>query len=315
MEKILNKIEISSTSKRIDDILKAGNTTGEYTYHYNQNEESFIKLAREFTVPHFPIHHDADLNVPEKAYLNSLEALLKQIVPYTASIFSSLTYYFDKSEIFHPCFYRIYKYRDQRYLYLLRLDLTYKPSDCTIVDSGSNDVTDSYKTKKLYLESDLIPIIEYTTKNGRIDGFSVEQNISETWIGETGRGYLLEGIWMDQELTKYLSRLFLPENKKSYPYYPFTCKYRTICHTVTDLSTDGRKRHLIYLHSARDFVLPLVNEIQNTLKETPTFNRDLPSFKEMKKKVPPFWNKVWEPLRVESYLNKQDMKEFLVDFK
>ena len=315
MEKILNKIKISSTSKRIDEILKTKGSAGKYSYHYNQNEESFIKLISEFTVPHFPIHHDAELDLPEKAYLDSLEKLLKQIVPHTASIFSNLTYYFDKSEIFHPCFYRIYKYREQRYLYLLRLDLSYKPSDSVITDPGSNDVTDSYKTKKLYLESDLIPIIEYTTKNGKIDGFAVEQNISETWIGETGRGYLLEGIWIDQELTKFLSRLFLPENKKSYPYYPFTCKYRTICHTVTDLSPDGRKKHLIYLHSARAFVLPRINEIQNVLKETPSFNREHQSFTEMKKKVPSYWNKVWEPLKVESYLNKQDMKEFHIVFE
>ncbi|MCF6335259.1 MAG: hypothetical protein L3J12_05930, partial [Spirochaetales bacterium] len=177
------------------------------------------------------------------------------------------------------------------------------------------DVTDFYRTKKLYLESDLIPIVEYTVKNGEIDGFIVEQNISETWIGETGRGYLLEGIWIDQELTKYLSKLFLPENKKFYPYYPFTCKYRTICHTVTDLSPEGRKKHLIYLHSARAFVLPLIDEIQNTLKESSTFNREIPSFMEMKKRVPSYWKNVWEPLKVESYLNEQDMKEFLIDFQ
>ncbi|MCF6334888.1 MAG: hypothetical protein L3J12_04020, partial [Spirochaetales bacterium] len=130
MEKIPNKITISSTNKRIDDILKPGNPDNKYTYHFNQNEESFIKLTEEFIIPHFPIHHDSDLDIPKKDYLNSLEKLMKQIVPFTASIFSNLTYYFDKSEIFHPCFYRIYKYKEQRYLYLLRIDLTYKPSDC-----------------------------------------------------------------------------------------------------------------------------------------------------------------------------------------
>lgn len=313
MEKTLNKITISSTSERIDNILDVESKNSSYTYHFNQNEESFIKLETEFTVPHFPIHHDSEINFPEQPYLDALENLMKQIIPHTSSIFSNLTYFFDPTEIFHPCFYQIYKYKEHLYLYLVRLDLIYKPSDGTIVESGSNDVTNAYKTNDLYMESDLVPLSEYTSQNGKISGFIIEQNISETWIGETGRGYLLEGIWMDQELTKYLTKLFLSENKKAYPYYPFTCKYRTLCHTVTDLSPNGRKRHLMYLHTARVFALPLLDKIQEALKEN-SFDKELPAFRKMKEKVPVYWNKVWESLTVKTYLNKQDMKEFLVEF-
>ena len=313
MEKILNKITISSTSKRINSILAVESKNSTYTYHFNQNEESFIKLDTEFTVPQFPIHHDSEIKLPKQSYLNALENLMKQIIPHTSSIFSNLTYFFDPTEIFHPCFYQIYKYKEQLYLYLIRLDLIYKPSDGTIVESGSNDVTNAYKTSNLYLESDLIPLSEYTSQNGNVSGLIIEQNISETWIGETGRGYLHEGIWIDQELTKYLSKLFLSENKKSYPYYPFTCKYRTFCHTVTDLSPNGRKRHLLYLHTARAFVLPLLDKIQEALKQE-SFSSDLPAFNEMKEKVPKFWDTVWKPLNVKRYLNNSDMKEFLIEF-
>ncbi|MCK5153517.1 MAG: hypothetical protein KAQ93_04095, partial [Spirochaetales bacterium] len=218
-----------------------------------------------------------------------------------------------QTEIFHPCFYQVYKYKEQLYLYLIRLDLLFKPGDGTIVEPGSNDITNVYKTRHLYLESDLIPITGYSSGNGKITGFNIEQIISDTWIGESGRGYLLEGIWMDVELTKYFSRLFLPIGKKTYPYYPFTCKYRTFCHTLTDLSLNGRKKHLLYLHTARAFALPLIGDIQDELKKE-SFNSNLPTFREMHKKVPPFWINVWKNLNIKTYLNSKDMKEFLVEF-
>jgi len=313
MEKTLNSISISSNSTIIDNILNVESKTDIYTLHYNHNEESFVKLGTEFTVPHFPIHHDSGQRSPEKLYLDALANLLKQIIPYTGSIFLNLTYFFDQTEIFHPCFYHIYKYKEQLYLYLIRLDLLFKPGDGIILESGSNDVTNSYKTSHLYLESNLIPITGYSSQDGKTTGFNVEQNISDTWIGESGRGYLLEGIWMDLELTKYLSKLFIPEGKNIYPYYPFTCKYRTFCHTLADLTINGRKKHLIYLHSARAFALPRLEEIQEELKKE-TFTTNLPVFNKMIKEVPEFWNNVWKNLKIKSYLNNKDMKEFLVEF-
>lgn len=313
METILNNIAISYTNKQIDNILAVESRKDIFTNHFNQNEEFFIKLKSEITVPHFPIHHDSSKTTPEKTYLDALENLLKQIIPFTSSIFSNLTYFFDQTEIFHPCFYQVYKYKEQLYLFLIRLDLLFKPSDGIIVESGSNDVTNAYKTNHLFLESDLIPITGYSSKNGKITGFNIEQIISDTWIGESGRGYLLEGIWMDLELTKYLSRLFIPEGKKIYPYYPFTCKYRTICHTLADLSINGRKKHLLYLYTARAFSLPIIDEIQEELKQN-SFNSNLPTFRKMRKKVPDFWINVWKNLSIKTYLNSKDMKEFLVDF-
>lgn len=313
MEKILNKITIGSTNNIINNFLTSGSKNSTYTCHFNQNEESFIKLKTEITVPQFPIHHDSAVRIPKQSYMDALENFIKQIIPGTGLIFSNLNYFFNPTDIFHPSFYRILKYKEQLYLYLIRLDLIYKPSDGTIIELGSNDVTNAYRTNNLYLESDLIPISHYSSKNGKILEFIIEQNISDTWIGETGRGYLHEGIWIDQELTKYLSKLFLPGNKKTYPYYPFTCKYRTFCHTVTDLTPEGRKRHLLYLHNARIFVLPLLAKIQEALKKE-SFNSGLPEFIKMKEKVPEYWNKVWEPLNVRTYLNNSDMKEFLIGF-
>lgn len=313
MEKTLNSILISSKSKQVDSILAVAGKKDNYTNHFNQNEEFFIRLESYFTVPHFPIHHDSSRSAPEKTYINALENLIKQIIPYTSSVFSNLTYFFDQTEIFHPCFYKVYKYKDQLYLYLIRLDLHFKPGYGTIVEKGSNDITNAFKTRNLYLESNLIPITGHSSVNGKITGFNIEQIISDTWIGESGRGYLLEGIWMDLELTKYFSRLFLPDGKKTYPYYPFTCKYRTFCHTLINFSTEGRKKHLLYLHTARKFTIPLLKKIEEELKKE-SFNSNLPTFKKMHDTVPDLWIDIWKNLKIKTYLNSKDMKEFLVEF-
>ena len=72
MEKILNKIIIASTSNTINDILTAESKNSTYTYHFNQNEESFIKLESEITVPQFPIHHDSTIKFPKQSYIDAL---------------------------------------------------------------------------------------------------------------------------------------------------------------------------------------------------------------------------------------------------
>jgi len=145
-----------------------------------------------------------------------------------------------------------------------------------------------FTTRKLFMEYDLLPLQEIIVEKGIAKSFIVKQNISRTWLGETGRGYYIEGIWMDTELTKFLSKLFIPEGKTTYPYYPFTCKYRTLCHTLIDFSPDGRKKHLIYLHKAEEIVLPEIDTIQNALNNT-AFSRDLPEFRQLKTKVPLYW--------------------------
>ncbi len=314
MEKILNEIVLKSSCSELNSLLKAkSGSKSTPTFHYNQNEEFFIRLENNFTVPSFPIHHNVSNPVPEKEYKKAMAELLEQIVPMAPDVFDGVTYFFDPAEIFHPCFYQVFKYKEQLYLYLVRLDLTFRPNDGEIVKRGTNDRTNRYTTRKLFMEADLIPLDAVKTGKNEIKKFILEQSISQTWIGETGRGYFIEGIWIDLELTKFLTKLFLPEGKRIYPYYPFTCKYRTFCHSLIDLSLKGRKRHLIYHHRARDVILPYIDDIQKALKEK-TFSTDLPEFRSFKKRIPPFWDTAWKTLTVTSYLNEHDMKEFTVVF-
>ena len=86
---------------------------------------------------------------------------------------------------------------------------------------------------------------------GKVVAFVVKQTISQNWIGETGKGYLVRGIWMDSELTKFFSKLFLPTGKRTYPFYPFTCRYKTRLHDRPRIPhpIPGEKL-LPYLHRA-----------------------------------------------------------------
>lgn len=314
MEQIGNEIRLYSTIKEINTLLK--NVDGKergYTRHYNQNEEFFIKLSKSFTIPQFPIHHEVTNPKPKAEYVSALTTFLGQVVPLIPSVFTRMTYFFDPAEIFHPSFYQILKYKEQIYLNLLRLDLTYRPNDSKLLKRGTNDRTNLFSTRNLFMEFDLLPLQKIIGEKGIAKSFIVKQNISRTWLGETGKGYHIEGIWMDTELTKFLSKLFIPEGKTTYPYYPFTCKYQTMCHTLFNFSPEGRKKHLIYLHKAEEIVLPEIDKIQNALKNT-AFSQDLPEFRQLKTKVPLYWKNVWKQITVNRYLNDNDMKEFSIEF-
>jgi hypothetical protein len=281
--------------------------------HYNQNEEFFLKLDNTFTVPQFPIHHDVDTPRPPEGYRKSLIGFIRQILPYCSNLFQGLSYIFDPTSIFRPLFFQIYKVKEEHYLFVLRLDLSFRPSDSELITSGSNDTSHSFETKKLFIEADLIPVSRFLYEQEKMVGCMIQQDVSKTWIGESGRGYVIQGIWIDSDLTKFFSKLLLPEGKRSYPYFPFTCKHQAICHTVINLSPEGRKSHLKMIFQAIPFLRRHIETIQETLRHN-DFSPNLDSFKTLKQQVPEKWYSRWDSLKVEPYLNERDMKEFKVDF-
>jgi hypothetical protein len=159
----------------------------------------------------------------------------------------------------------------------------------------------------------IIPLSAVNLVNNKIHSFTVREIISQTWIGETGRGYLLQGIWMDNELTKFFSKLFIAPGKKLYPYYPFICKYKTVCLSVIQFGQQNRKKGLPVLHSSLNFLAEKMNLIQNELKNQ-NFSESLPVYQKVKASIPETWLKHWENICVTAYLNKDDMKEYSVDF-
>ena len=314
MEQLLNEIRFHYTDEKINALIKKHEGSSvEYSLHYDQNENFFIKLNDDFPVPHIPIHHDVRVSVPSETYIETVRQFLANLIPRVPQLFHGMTYFFDPAEVLRPSFFQIFKQQENYFLYLLRLDLIYRTHEGTIVARGTNDTTPDYATRHLFLERDLIPLENIEVQEGKIRTFKILQTISQTWIGETGRGYFVQGIWMDSELSKLFSKLFTPRGKRMYPYYPFTCKYRTICHSLLLLDPEGRKQHLKKLVQAMNFVTPSMEEIQEALKNS-EFSENLECFQVLKTRVVPELEDFWNPLTVKPYLNDNDMKEFILEF-
>ena len=314
MEKLLNIIPITYSDPHINSILKEITPSKPYKkLFYNQNEELFIKIDKEIVIPQIPVHHNINNQTPKKEYLEKITNVIKSLKDKIPFALENMTYFFDPSEILRPCFFQLFKIKEKQYLYLLRLDLNFHINQGQLLDKGTNDQTPSFKTNQIYLEGDFIPLKDITIENNKIVSFEIDQIISQTWIGETGRGYLVQGIWIDLELTKFFTKLFVPKNKNIYPYYPFNCKYRTLCHSIFDFSINGRKSGLPFLHQALNFISPEIESIQNSLKRS-EFTENLDSFKNIKTRVPVYWKKAWDSFKVTSILNDYDMKEFILEY-
>ncbi|MGO9410375.1 MAG: hypothetical protein ACLQCB_06430 [Spirochaetia bacterium] len=313
MEQISNEIRVKYSDAAINAILGSiGEETRPVSRHFSQSEDFFLQLEGEYSVPHIPIHHDVRLSVPGAGYLAILRALTKEIAALAPQVLKGLTYFFDPAEILRPCFFQIYGLEGSNYLYLLRMDFAMRAAEATVRERGTNDVTPSYSSRRLFLEDTIVPLESVVRDDGAATAFRIHETISQTWIGEQGRGYFVQGIWMDADLTKFFTKLFLPPNKKTYPYYPYVCKYKTVCHSVVTLSPEGRARTLPHLHRALEFLLPHLEEIQAEMKGR-TFSEDLECFRALKARVPPAWYDIWANLRVEAYLNAADMREFKIE--
>ncbi len=312
MEQIANEIRLGYSDREINALLESiGDASNPITRHFSQDEEFFLKLQGDLVVPHFPIHHDVRVAQPDKVYLGNLINVIAQVVRLAPQALNDLAYFFDPAEILRPSFFKIYRLEECFYLYLLRLDLMLKPSEGVVIERGTNDMTSLYRSRKLFLEAVVIPLDEVIRVEGKVKSFRIKQTISQTWIGEQGRGYFVQGIWIDMDLTKFFSKLFLPKGKKTYPFYPYLCKYKTVCQSVIDLGPEERKGVIPQLHRAVRFLLPTIDTVQAVMKNT-SFSEEMKFFLDLKAKVPEAWYAPWERLRVEAYLNEAEQREFSV---
>ena len=316
MDELLNEIRVVYPDAEINAVLATINEQARSVpcaIRYNHSEELFIELGGELTMPRFPIHHDIHSEVPSATYAYALKSLVQQLVEILPDVFRGLTYYFDPSEPLKPHFYKLYKVESSVYLFLLRIDLIFRHFQGDIVEVGTNDVTPAFRTKRLFIESEFIPLEAVMWELGKARAFKVRQLISNTWIGETGRGYLLHGIWMDNDLSKFFSKIILPEGSRTYPYYPLFCKYKTICAEAIPPGPERRKRMLPLLHRAISFLAPEMERIQSSLKDPSGFSESMPLFIDLRNRVPASWKETLKGTSMRSYLNEQDMKEYALE--
>lgn len=285
-----------------------------YARGYTQEEDFFVRFDEPFEIPRFPIHHNVYDHHPGPDYLDAVRKLIGRLAALAPGIFTGLTYVFDPLDVFSPSFFRLYRIDDAQYLYYLTVDLHFKPQYHEIVERGDNDITPRISSHHLFIEPLIIPLERVETIGNLIEAFKVHRTISETWIGERGRGYMLQGIWMDNGLTKFFSRLFLAEGRVLYPHYPFLCKYMTICGHAIGLSPAKREQDLPYVHAAFRFIVPEMKRIESELKEH-DFSPDLDIFRRLKAEVPGLFRDFRRGCVVTPYLNEKHLKEYSIELE
>lgn len=275
---------------------------------FTQEEDFFLLLDRPFVVEPFEIHHDVRVAEPSQRYLRMIRAVVKSWTQALPGIFQGLSWFFDPKDLFRPLFLQILTARDKRYLYLLRPDLTYRGRSCDLLERGGNDTTPRFSTRSLFFESEVLPL-------DSIEGVAPQRQIflkklfPFTWQGETGRGYFVTGRWLDQEITKLLSRAALAPGRKIFPCLPLRCRFETLSSFCATPTQEGRKQAAAALEAAWPLVTPWADRIQNDLKEDP-YREDHPLVSFLRQQWAGRLEHRWDPFRLEPYLNEHEQKEY-----
>ena len=304
-----SRLDFSLTDESINRILQRNTTTEQsdpmrHSCCFNQSEDQFLLLNKPLDVPAMPIHHSIEDRTPPPGYLEMIKSLCEYLMENYPSLAADTHWYFDPHVIHSPTFYRIVTLDGYHYLYLLMIDLTCRPLECTIVERGSNNRTHAYQTSRLYFECDYMPLEEVHPAAKYI---KLKQTIPVTWKGEAGQGYMLHGIWMDSDINKFFSKLILPAEKRNHPYYPVTCKQH--CVTMNAFGQNGPE----LFHQIRQYIEPSLDEILSDL-QTSTFSELMPLFKDLKKTIPSELGARWKDLNIQVYMNERDQKEYTVEF-
>jgi len=306
-----NVLQLRFSDDEINTILEgAEGTDVPVERRFSQSEDYYLQLTDPFSVPSLPIHHDVNSHKPVRAYLTGLRYVVRELAERLPSWFHGLRHVFTGRDVLRPAFYYLQSFGDAMYLLLLRIDLTYDPMRHEAEERTTNDLTPRYRTDRLPVEADIVPLTDVHEADP-YGYLAIEQSVSETWIGESGRGYFVQGMWLDRELSKFFTKLFLPPGKRIHPYYPVSCKYRSVTHALLDFGANARREGARFLHEARCFLLPYLRDIEASLHDD-DFSEELPRFRHIRSQVPTHLTERFRSLRVKPFLNEQEMREFVV---
>ncbi|MEI8092617.1 MAG: hypothetical protein WCG80_00230 [Spirochaetales bacterium] len=275
---------------------------------FNQEEELFLELAEPLEIRSLDVHHDINNAVPSPQYAAAIDKLGNDLAKVLPAVFSGLTWFFDPRDTLHPLFVQMLSAKDKRYLYVLRVDLTWRPRHGEVLERGTNSRTPHFRTKALFLESEVLPLasLDATPTEKRLYLAKLFQN---TWKGESGRRYHVEGQWIDQDITKFLSRMVLTPGRKTFPFYPLRCRYNTLSASCVDLEPEGRRKAAAILDTAWGQIASSSTEIQDHLQAAP-FSEDLPLFQRLREVCRPLVEPRLGDYRLEPYLNADEQKEY-----
>ncbi|GAB6090484.1 hypothetical protein [Spirochaeta dissipatitropha] len=287
----------------------------DFTAHFSQTEEFFIQLEDEIQIPRLPIHHDVREMRPAPEMDDALSDAIGTAISAVPGLFRGMNCFFLPQDPIKPGFYSLSRFQGKLYMTLIRLDLSFRPNQFAVIRQGTNDISSAYSCRRLYIEADILPVNELIKGDDRFhDQAVISRSISDTWIGESGRGYLIQGIWIDRDITKFLSKAISPPDTRMYPYFPLNCKYQAICHNLVQILPESRKQIVPKLHNFQGLLQDYIGSIQKVLK-TDTFRSDLPLLKEIQQKIPRSWNEYLENVRLEPYLNENSQKEFRIHYE
>ena len=314
VEQVSNEIRVRYTDAAVNAIIEGiGEATSPLGRHFSQNEDFFLQLEGEYSVPHIPIHHDVRVPRPSQEYLSILMGVVEQVARLAPQVLKGLTYFFDPAEILRPCFFQVFRIEERWYLYLLRVDLVMRAAESTVRERGTNDTTPWYTSRRLFLEDTVIPLAEVVREDGEGDVLPRERDDLADLDRRAGPGLLragdLDGYRPDQVLQPPLPA---PEQEDlsllSVPVQVQDC----LPGLDQSFSAGPRKRHS--LAPSRSCVPgpPYLDQIQEEMKNTP-FSEEVPFFQALKAKVPADWYEAWSSLRVEAYLNAADMREYKIE--
>ncbi len=309
MDRNTSKIEFKHTDARVNALLrpKAGSVRPtRHSCRFNRNEDQYLLLDKEISVPALPVHHNMDNYTPPPGYTEMMLQLAADLMAEVPELVAGTTWNFDPANLHIPVFYRLTEIGSQTYLYLTRVDLTCHPLESVITAEGSNNRTHAYRTRKLFFESDYLPLLKITREGDATIAYP-RQTIPGTWKGEAGQGYMIHGIWMDADINKFFSKLILPAGTRNHPYYPITCKQRCVC-----LNAFGMAGPVI-LDRIREVLEPMLDQMLEDL-QTSAFSELMPLFKQLKALVPQTLAEPWKNLSVKPILDENDQKEYIVEF-
>lgn len=287
---------------------------------FSQNEDQFLVLDQPVEIPAFPVHHDFQDRVPPEGYANAIGLIAESLAATVPWLLAGTRWFFDPVNIHTPGFYRVERFGERDYLYLARLDLTCRPLESEMIETGSNNRTHRYRTSRLYFESDWYPLapvkpaIPGLPANGESGGPVVlDQIIPVTWKGESGEGYMIHGIWMDADINKFFSKLVLPPGKRNHPFYPVTCKHHCISVNALGLEPGRNGSGPAVLDSIRATLEGDLAAILEDLQSA-AFSELMPLYAEIKARFPANLGAHWSNLKVSARLNEREQKEYTVEF-
>ncbi len=277
------------------------------TMHIDEAERFFLRLPDPVDVPSFSIHHNIKADRPSEHYRDSLLEFVEQISRQLPSLLAGLSYVFDPRYVFAPAFVRTEDVEGIPILIRVQIDLGVPPRRDSVIRSASNDATARYLTRDIYVDIDVLPA-------RRMSGASsgIRRLVDDTWIGETGRGYIAQGIWMDRDLSRFFSGLVEPDTHSLYPYLPFSCRFRSISHRPPGWTTTDMRAAAERLTALHEILTPAIDDITGILR-TEAFSRSHHTFRRLRETVPPWIPKSLETIRVHPYLREDARKEYYIE--